>query len=103
MKVIHTERNNKMPLKTIRGFGSRLKPFKAVTESKKDLERSTLQVSQDFAELQANNTVDLNCIVFSLPKDLPREKKMKRLSTFAAKVADITGSDVICMAMWLPY
>jgi hypothetical protein len=85
----------------------RLKSFKAVTElrsgSRRDLERPILEVSQDYAVLQANNTVDLNCIVFSLPRDLPHEKKMKRLSTFAQKVADITGSDVICMAMWLPY
>ena len=85
----------------------RLKSFRAVTDlrsgSKRDLKRPTLEVSQEFAVLQANNTVDLNCIVFSLPRDLPHEKKMKRLSTFAGKVADITGSDVICMAMWLPY
>jgi len=97
------EQNNKMPLKSIHNVGPRLKSFKTVTESKKDLKRPALQISQDFAELRANNTVDLNCIVFSLPRDLPHEKKMERLSTFTDKVVDVTGSDVICMAMWLPY
>jgi len=50
-----------------------------------------------------DNMIDLNYLVFSLPSELSKEEKMKRLSIFADKITGVAGGDVICWAMWMPH
>ena len=64
--------------------------------------KSGLKETQDYSDLQTDETTDLDYFVMSVPKNISYQEKMQRLSALADKVADVDGSDVICMAMWVP-
>jgi hypothetical protein len=61
-----------------------------------------LQESQGYTVLQTDEATDLDYLVMSIPKDIGYEEKMQRISLLADKVTDVEGSDVICMATWVP-
>jgi hypothetical protein len=94
------ETTTAMPRRKLRSFHDLTK---SIGDRQRPKQRKEMREAQDYAVLQTDITSDLNYFVLSLPKNLPDEEKMQRLSLLAAdKVMDSEGSDIICMAIWEP-
>jgi hypothetical protein len=82
---------------------SQLRSFRDITKhigNKRQSRRRVMVESQDCSSSQTDETTELNYLVIPIPEDISYEEKIERFAFLADKIADVKGSNVICMAMW---